>query len=127
MLQGVIEHGTGRRAAIGRPAAGKTGTTSNSRDAWFVGYTPDYVAGVWLGDDRNRPLDGLTGGELSALAWARFMTAAHAGLPARDFGRPERPIDDPRARFYAGLAEELERAARTEEAPPAEAAPQPAR
>ena len=44
MLQGVIEHGTGKRAAIGRPAAGKTGTTSNNRDAWFAGYTPDYAA-----------------------------------------------------------------------------------
>ena len=112
MLQGAVEHGTGRRAAIGRPAAGKTGTTQDSRDAWFVGYTPDWAAGVWLGDDRNGRLDGLTGGDIPALAWARFMTAAHRGLPARDFGLAGGGRVDPRAGFYAGLADELEAAAR---------------
>ena len=111
MMQGVIEHGTGKHAAIGRPAAGKTGTTTNSRDAWFVGFTPDYVAGIWMGDDRNRPLKGLTGGDLPAEAWARFMTTAHAGLPIRDFGDVG-AAPDPRAAFYAKLADELEAEAR---------------
>ena len=112
MMQGVIDHGTGRRAAIGRPAAGKTGTTQDSRDAWFVGYTPDWATGVWLGDDRNGRLDGLTGGDIPALAWARFMTAAHQGLPMRDFGLAGAGRVDPRAGFYAGLADELEAQAR---------------
>ncbi|CAN5185840.1 multimodular transpeptidase-transglycosylase PbpC [soil metagenome] len=112
MMQGVIEHGTGKRARLDRPAAGKTGTTQDSRDAWFVGYTPDWAAGVWLGDDRNGKLDGLTGGDLPALAWARFMTVAHAGLPVRDFGLTGAARVDPRAGFYSGLADELEAAAK---------------
>ena len=61
MLEGVIDHGTGRAAAIGRPAAGKTGTTSDFRDALFVGFTPDLVAGVWFGNDDNTPMNGVTG------------------------------------------------------------------
>ena len=85
MMQGVVERGTGRAADIGRPAAGKTGTTQNHRDAWFVGFTPDVVAGVWIGDDRNRPMAGVTGGEAPARAWARFMRAAEEGLPVRGF------------------------------------------
>src|SRR5690625_3015197 len=91
MLRGVIERGTGRRANIGRPAAGKTGTTDRERDLWFVGYTPDLVAAVWIGDDQNRPLQlsGATvgSGEAGAI-WGSFMRAAHAGLPIRDFPKP---------------------------------------
>jgi penicillin-binding protein 1A len=113
MLQGVIDHGTGARARIGRPAAGKTGTTTDSRDAWFVGYTPDVACAVWLGDDRDRPLNGLTGGDIPAAAWARFMTAAHQGLPVRDFADAQAAAPaDARAGFYTGLAAELEAAAR---------------
>ena len=119
MMEGVITHGTGRRAAIGRPAAGKTGTTQNHRDAWFVGFTPELVAGVWLGDDRNRPMRGVTGGEAPAAAWARFMRAALEGSPVQPFGLPEGEAQDARARFYDGLARELEQGA-TASAPPAE-------
>ncbi len=57
MLAGVIDHGTGRSARLPRPAAGKTGTTQDYRDAWFIGYTADLVAGVWFGNDDNAPMN----------------------------------------------------------------------
>lgn len=114
MLRGVIEapYGTGRRAALDRPAAGKTGTSQNYRDAWFVGFTPDWVCGVWMGDDRGRPMKGVAGGEGPAQVWRQFMLAAHEGLPPRAFDRAVAKAD-PRDAFYAGLAEEFERDART--------------
>lgn len=84
MLMQVIESGTGTRAKLpGRQAAGKTGTTQAARDAWFVGYTADYVAGVWLGYDDNTPLTGVTGGGLPAEIWKEVMIRVHDGLPAR--------------------------------------------
>ena len=85
MLQGVITQGTGTGAAIGRPAAGKTGTTSDYCDAWFVGYTTDLVAGVWIGCDDNSDLDGMTGGNLPASVWQAFMEKATANMPVRQF------------------------------------------
>jgi penicillin-binding protein 1A len=84
MLMQVIEGGTGTRARLpGRQAAGKTGTTQAARDAWFVGYTADYVAGVWLGYDDNTPLTGVTGGGLPAEIWKEVMIRVHDGMPAR--------------------------------------------
>jgi len=89
MLEDVIKHGTGYpNAVIGRPAAGKTGTTSDFRDAWFVGYTPDLVAAVWLGNDDYRPMVESYGGNIPARIWARFMKAALAGTPPHDFPFP---------------------------------------
>ncbi len=85
MLEDVILKGTGKRAAIGRPAAGKTGTTSNYNDAWFVGYTPDLVAGVWIGNDNNTSLDGIMGGQTPAAIWSSFMQNALADVPVHDF------------------------------------------
>ena len=85
MLQTVIQKGTGTRANIGRPAAGKTGTTSDYHDAWFVGYTPDLVAGVWVGSDDNASLHGMTGGNTPAEIWKAFMSKALASIPARNF------------------------------------------
>lgn len=85
MLQGVVVRGTGTGANIGRPAAGKTGTTSDYLDAWFVGYTPDLVAGVWVGCDDNTDLGGMTGGNLPATIWHDFMIAAVAEMPVRAF------------------------------------------
>ncbi|MDG2284948.1 MAG: penicillin-binding transpeptidase domain-containing protein, partial [Alphaproteobacteria bacterium] len=76
MLEQVIRSGTGKRAAIGRPAAGKTGTSQDHRDAWFVGYAGDLVVGVWVGRDDARPMNGVTGGGLPAKIWARFMRGA---------------------------------------------------
>ncbi|MGP1367291.1 MAG: transglycosylase domain-containing protein [Schwartzia sp. (in: firmicutes)] len=85
MLQGVVVRGTGTGANIGRPAAGKTGTTSDYLDAWFVGYTPDLVAGVWVGCDDNTDLGGMTGGNLPATIWHDFMSVAVAGMPVQNF------------------------------------------
>ena len=84
MYQGV-ERGTGKRAKLpdGRPAAGKTGTTSSYRDAWFIGFTGDYVAGVWMGYDDNSPLTGVTGGGLPAEIWRETMVRVQEGLPVR--------------------------------------------
>lgn len=81
MLAGVISGGTGRAAKIDRPAAGKTGTSQNYRDAWFLGYTNQLVAGVWLGNDDGAPMHRVTGGGAPARLWHDFMTAAHKGLP----------------------------------------------
>ncbi len=82
MMKQVIEKGTGRRARLeGRPAAGKSGTTSAARDAWFIGFTADYVAGVWMGYDDNTPLTGVTGGGLPAEIWRETMVRVHEGLP----------------------------------------------
>jgi penicillin-binding protein 1A len=88
MLSGVIGHGTGKSAALPRPAAGKTGTTQDYRDAWFIGYTADLVAGVWLGNDDNTPMNKVTGGSLPAAAWRSFMLAATRGMPARPLPSP---------------------------------------
>jgi len=85
MMEGVISHGTGTRAAFGRPAAGKTGTSQNWRDAWFVGFTPDWAAGVWVGDDHGRPMAKVVGGDLPAEMWRKFMIIAHDGLAVHDF------------------------------------------
>ena len=96
LLQGPVLYGTAAsiRSEYGftRPAAGKTGTTDDENDAWFVGYTPDLVAGVWVGCDRNRRL-GLTGTQAAVPIWARFMEIAHRGKPVRDFQAPPGVID----------------------------------
>lgn len=82
MMQQVIDSGTGTRAKMGsRPVAGKTGTTSSYRDAWFVGFSEQYVVGVWMGYDDNTPLKGVTGGGLPAEIWQAVMTDIHEGLP----------------------------------------------
>ncbi|SDG70367.1 transglycosylase domain-containing protein [Roseospirillum parvum] len=93
MMARVIEQGTGRRAALpgGRPAAGKTGTSSDFRDAWFAGFTADYVAVVWVGNDAGKPMDKVTGGSLPATIWQQVMSEAHRGLPSRPLPQPPRP------------------------------------
>jgi penicillin-binding protein 1A len=83
MMEQVVNSGTGGRARLdGRDVAGKTGTTSESRDAWFIGFTADYVTGVWMGYDDNTPLVGVTGGGLPAEIWHEVMSRVEDGLPA---------------------------------------------
>ncbi len=97
MMYDVVTEGTGRGAALwGREAAGKTGTTQDYRDAWFVGFTTDYVTGVWVGNDDSAPMRGVVGGSLPAEIWRMVMTTAEKGLPARPLDRsPEGvPVDD---------------------------------
>ncbi|MCQ0971275.1 penicillin-binding protein [Paracoccus sp. TK19116] len=83
MMEQVIAHGTGGRAKLpgDRPVAGKTGTTSSYRDAWFIGFTGQYVTGVWMGYDDNTPLNDVTGGGLPAEIWQAVMAEIHDGLP----------------------------------------------
>lgn len=85
MLMGVIARGTGTRANINRPAAGKTGTTSDYLDAWFVGYIPDLVVGVWVGTDDNQSMSGMTGGTTPAGIWKSFMSRAISSIPSKSF------------------------------------------
>jgi penicillin-binding protein 1A len=81
MMQETILSGTARRAMLpGWPAAGKTGTSQDFRDAWFVGYTRHLVAGAWFGNDDNSPTRKMTGGGLPVEVWSRFMRAAHQGI-----------------------------------------------
>jgi penicillin-binding protein 1A len=89
MLESVIKEGTGYpNAEIGRPAAGKTGTTSSFRDAWFVGYTPDLVAAVWIGNDDYTRMNESYGGNIPARIWARFMRKALEKVKPHDFVLP---------------------------------------
>ncbi|SLN54309.1 Penicillin-binding protein 2D [Roseovarius albus] len=84
MMNKVVTSGTGQRAKLpDREAAGKTGTTQAARDAWFVGFTADYVAGVWMGYDDNKPLSGVTGGGLPAEIWRETMVRVNEGVPAK--------------------------------------------
>ncbi len=96
-MQSVINSGTAKNASIGRPAAGKTGTTSSERDVWFVGFVPQLSVAVWIGRDDNRRLaSGVTGGQYAAPIWRNFMLKALKGepveyfTPASKFKRPRR-------------------------------------
>jgi membrane peptidoglycan carboxypeptidase len=97
ILKGVISQGTGNpNAVLGRPAAGKTGTTEGFHDAWFVGYTPTLSTAVWMGnfDSESKPLTGVKGvgevygGTIPAQAWHDFMIQALQGVPVTDFSQP---------------------------------------
>ena len=90
MMEGVIERGTGKRMkVVGKPIAGKTGTSNDERDAWFIGYTPDLTVGVYVGYDNPKPMGkGRTGGELAAPIVADFMKMALRDKPATPFRVP---------------------------------------
>jgi len=91
LLQSVVQSGTGRRAlAVGRPVAGKTGTTNDMKDAWFVGYIPQLVAGVWVGYDQEKSLGASgSGGHAAAPIWTEFMRKAAARMPVKGFAVPD--------------------------------------
>jgi len=91
LLKGVVEGGTGNKvSALGKPVAGKTGTTNNETDVWFIGFVPDLVTGVWVGFDELRPIGKrITGGNTAAPIFLDFMKSATEGWEAKDFTRPE--------------------------------------
>ncbi|NJR14024.1 MAG: penicillin-binding protein, partial [Phyllobacteriaceae bacterium] len=98
MMSVTVSAGTAKKAAFDWPSAGKTGTSQNSRDAWFIGYTAHMTAGVWFGNDDGDPMKDVTGGSLPATAWREFMVAAHKGLDPQpligtDRARPTTILD----------------------------------
>ncbi|MCF6222028.1 MAG: PBP1A family penicillin-binding protein [Robiginitomaculum sp.] len=108
MLRDAVATGTGRGAKMGnRQVAGKTGTTQDYRDAWFIGFTADYTTGVWMGNDDNAPMNKITGGLLPVDAWKMYMLKAHKNKKHRPLNAPEPLITDPETRalivFYEGL------------------------
>ncbi|WJY22637.1 PBP1A family penicillin-binding protein [Fontisubflavum oceani] len=111
MMAQAVASGTGQRAQLpGRPVAGKTGTTNSARDAWFIGFTADYVAGVWMGYDDNTPLSGVTGGGLPAELWRQTMERIHTDIPPRplpmiDPVAEARPVPQPQAQQQAPRAQ----------------------
>ncbi|MBZ4406897.1 PBP1A family penicillin-binding protein [Myxococcus sp. MISCRS1] len=129
LMRSVVEEGTAKAVReLNRPAAGKTGTTQESKDTWFSGYTADWVASAWVGFDDNSPLGGSeTGGRAALPIWLQFMRVAHEGLPAREFEVPPGVLQvriDPATGLLAGssvpgrLEPFLEGTQPTAEAPP---------
>ena len=116
-LYQVMTTGTGRRASLGRrAAAGKTGTTNDWRDAWFIGYTAQITAGVWVGNDEYQPMQKVTGGALPAQIWKDFMLVAHQGLDNEGLpgavAAPTYADENELLGFYASVAEGLARVKR---------------
>jgi len=89
VMQATVEWGTAKKAKQDRPVYGKTGTSQSFRDAWFIGLSRDLVAGIWVGNDDNAPMDKVTGGTLPVAIWHDFMAEALAGTPPEDVRRPQ--------------------------------------
>ncbi|MDX1486156.1 MAG: PBP1A family penicillin-binding protein, partial [Alphaproteobacteria bacterium] len=92
MMAAVLDRGTGRKGRFGRPAGAKTGTTQDYRDAWFIGYSADFVTAVWVGNDDGSPMRGVTGGGLPSRVFREVMTAAHRGRPPRPLPGARRTV-----------------------------------
>lgn len=112
MLRDVVDSGTGYGAKLGnRPAGGKTGTSQDYRDAWFVGFTAQYTTGIWMGNDDNSPTKKVTGGLLPVDAWKNYMLNAHKGLAVKALHAPDAKSDDPEIQrqvaFYESLSQAL--------------------
>ena len=86
LMSGAVREGTGRAARLDEPVAGKTGTSQDYRDAWFIGFTPDLIVGVWVGNDDNSPMNSVTGGSIPASIWHNFVSGAEPVL------RSQRPV-----------------------------------
>ncbi len=101
MMEQTIINGTGKKAKINRPAAGKTGTSQSLRDAWFVGFTSNIVVGVWFGNDDDSPMEKITGGTAPAILWGEFMKKAHINIQpqALNFGIPEDSLDKTKSKI----------------------------
>ena len=132
MLQDVVLTGTGRRSALpGRESAGKTGTSQSFRDAWFIGYTADYTAGVWVGNDDDSPMQNVTGGGLPAQIWRAFMIRAHAGIPAHSLSAPAPRTRSEReerlAAFYSDLSASFSDVLASDATPPSDRSTRPDR
>jgi penicillin-binding protein 1A len=109
MLGSVIDYGTGKGARLDRPAAGKTGTSSDFHDAWFLGFTGDYTTGVWIGNDDNSPMHKITGGSLPVQVWRAVMTDAERGRPAKELGESgDAPGEQPLAAGARGAIDGIE-------------------
>lgn len=110
ILRDVIDTGTARGAQLGkRQAAGKTGTSQDYRDGWFIGFTAQMTTGVWMGNDDNSPMRKITGGLLPVDVWKDYMLKAHKGSPFQALSAPDPNIDDARAlmlsEFYTGMSD----------------------
>ena len=101
MMEQTIINGTGKKAKINRPAAGKTGTSQSLRDAWFVGFTSNIVVGVWFGNDDDSPMEKITGGTAPAILWGEFMKKAHINIQpqALNFGIPDDSLDQTKSKI----------------------------
>src|SRR5258708_39758371 len=105
MMSHVVREGTARRAALdGIPTAGKTGTTNAYRDAWFVGYTGNFVCAVWFGNDDYSPTNRMTGGSLPAQTWHEIMVAAHQGVEVKDIAGVKTPGKQPESASAQAMA-----------------------
>jgi penicillin-binding protein 1A len=131
MMGSVVQSGTAQEARkLGRPAAGKTGTTNDAKDAWFIGYTPELLTGVWVGFDADRSLGSYTGGRAATPIWTNFMKRALEGQPVQEFPIPEN-ISLVRVDTATGLLAVEGRASRLEAfvkgSEPKQSAPRPVR
>ena len=115
ILREVIESGTGHGARLGeREAGGKTGTSQDYRDAWFIGFTAEMTTGVWLGNDDNTSMRKVTGGLIPVDIWKTYMLGAHKRQPFVPLAAPDPNIDDIRAQELAAFYSEMSSAFITE-------------
>ncbi len=88
MMKGIVDYGTGKNAKLPRPIAGKTGTTNEFKDAWFIGFVPQLVCAAWVGNDDNTPMNKVVGGYIPALMWKQVMSTGLQNIPRLDFPYP---------------------------------------